>query len=136
MKRITIAGAFIALSACGAYTGTVEPEQEQSEQLTTAPVMAADGAPPEGFYRATSDTGVVLFEELGVDGTYSFTDEAGEVVEEGAFEQKSPESPCFTSNAEGAATKCYTDEIGEDGIWRTTDPDTGEVWVLERIDPG
>lgn len=131
MKYIAIATAFIALAACSNSTG--EPADVQTEEPSTGPVMAADGAPPEGRYRATSETGVVLLEDLRPDGTYIFTDETGEIVEEGRFEQKSPESPCFAPNGEGMAEKCYADAIGEDGIWRTTDPDTGEVWVLERI---
>ncbi|MEP0391649.1 MAG: hypothetical protein ABJ205_04160 [Erythrobacter sp.] len=131
MRHIAIAAAFIALTACS--NGTGEPADVQTEEPSPGPVMAADGAPPEGRYRATSDTGVVLLEDLRPDGTYIFTDEAGEIAEEGRFEQKSPETPCFTPDVEGAKEKCYVDAIGEDSIWRTTDPDTSEVWVLERI---
>ncbi|MEM7703422.1 MAG: hypothetical protein AAF251_15900 [Pseudomonadota bacterium] len=96
--------------------------------------LAADGAPPAGMYRAMGDDGSVLIEDLREDGTYAFSDEEGAVIEEGTYIQKSPNDICFTADAQGAEEICYADAIGDDGVWRTTDPNTGVVSVVERID--
>lgn len=97
--------------------------------------MAADGAPPAGMYRATGEDGSILIEELREDGTYVFSDEAGAVIEEGVYIQKSPTNICFTADTQDAEENCYADAMGDDGVWRTTDPNTGIVSVIERIDP-
>ncbi len=128
--------AALTLSACSAgQGGNGEVAPETAEPSTPVSSMAADGKPPAGFYRAVDETGFVLIEELREDGTYLFADADGNLIEEGTYVQKTPQLPCFTSNADGAIEKCYLDEIGEDGIWRTTDPDTGVVSVIERMDP-
>lgn len=97
-------------------------------------MLAADGKPAPGRYRAVDETGFILIEELREDGTYLFTDANGNSIEEGTYVQKTPQLPCLTPKGEGAAEKCYLDEMGEDGVWRTTDPDTGVVAVIERIE--
>ena len=130
---VGIAG-LTALAACG---GEMEEEvgaASVSDIAEPEASMAADGKPAEGFYRAVDETGFVLIEELREDGAYLFTDADGNTIEEGTYVQKTPQLPCFTPNGEGAVEKCYIDEMGEDGIWRTTDPDTGVVSVIERIE--
>ena len=125
--------ALLALAACAPET-TPDEIVSESAPDSDAPVMAADGGTPEGRYRAVDETGAVLIEELRPDGTYTFTDEEGTVLEEGDYVQKSSAELCFTALTEGAVEKCYAEEIGEDGVWRTTDPETGAVAVIERID--
>ncbi|MEM6584923.1 MAG: hypothetical protein AAF692_04145 [Pseudomonadota bacterium] len=127
-----------ALNEDGVWTSTEVDGGEVSTVVrleTPVSSMAADGKPAEGFYRAVDETGFVLIEELREDGTYLFTDADGNFIEEGTYVQKTPQLPCFTPNAREAVEKCYFDEIGADGIWRTTDPDTGVVSVIERIEP-
>ena len=132
MRNFAIAIACTALVACN--TGAGDSAESEQAAPDAAPVMAADGALPEGRYRAVSESGVVLIEELRADGTYAFSDEAGAVFEEGTYEQRSPERLCFIASTQGAEEICYAEEIGDDGVWRTTDPNTGEVSVVERID--
>ena len=128
--------AALLLGACSAGQGdNAEAVPETPVSSTPVPSAAADGKPAEGFYRAVDGTGFVLIEELREDGTYLFTDADGNSIEEGTYLQKTPQLPCFTPNTDGAVEKCYLDEIGEDGIWRTTDPDSGVVSVIERIEP-
>lgn len=122
------------LAACGAKRGVKVDDPPVSNTAELEASLAADGRPAEGFYRAVDETGLVLIEELRSDGTYVFTDADGELIEEGTYVQKTPQLPCFTPKAERAVEKCYMDEVGEDGVWRTTDPDTGIVSVIERIE--
>ncbi len=127
-----VCAALIGLGACGAAPSDKNAERSASESAAQA--IAVDGAPAVGRYRAVSEvSGLVLIEDLRADGTYTFSDEDGNVLEEGVYEQSTPELPCFTANMPGAVQKCYEDTLGEDGVWRTIDPDTGEVSVIERI---
>ncbi|MEM1050654.1 MAG: hypothetical protein AAGI28_01030 [Pseudomonadota bacterium] len=114
-----------------------EPTASDGQGLADEPPatsLAADGGPTEGRYRATDEDGLVLIEELRRDGSYSFSDKDGVVIEEGRYTQKSQAELCFTASAEGAAEKCYQEEFGQDGVWRSTDPETNAVAVIERID--
>ncbi|MEL1251577.1 hypothetical protein [Aurantiacibacter gilvus] len=123
--------ACMALLACAA-----EPEADSAAEVPAeAPaVTAADGGPSAGLYHAIDENGAVLIEELRPDGTYAFRDEDGTVIEEGTYEQKSSAELCFTAAAEGAPQMCYAEEVGDDGVWRSTDPVTGGVYVIERIE--
>ena len=118
--------AVLSLTACAA-------EESASPAAAEMPARAADGAEPDGLYRAVDETGLVLIEELNADGTYVFKDEANAVLEEGTYIQKSPAELCFTANSEGASEKCYDEAIGDDGVWRSTDRETGVAAVIERI---
>lgn len=123
-----------ALAACGGETAQEVDAEPVSTAVEPEASMAADGKPAEGFYRAVDETGFFLIEELREDGTYLFTDADGNTIEQGTYVQKKPQLPCFTPQGEGAVEKCYLDDMGEDGVWRTTDPDTGVVSVIERIE--
>jgi len=134
MKKLVVLALPVCIAACD---GPATPELTEATQATTLEnkmAMAADGAPPVGLYRAVGEDGSVLIEELREDGTYVFSDENGGVIEEGAYMQKSPTNICFTADTQGAEEICYADAIGDDGVWRTTDPNTGVVSVIERID--
>ncbi|MEM7666887.1 MAG: hypothetical protein AAF250_13600 [Pseudomonadota bacterium] len=118
------------LVGCGSEASTAALPEE-----IPAGSVAADGAPPEGQYRAVDEeTGFVLIEELRADGTYTFADIDGNLLEQGTYLQKTPERLCFTADTELAQENCYEEAVGKDGVWRTTDPDTGAVSVVERID--
>lgn len=132
MKRFVLVSTMLIVSACGQAEVLDNPVEAVVEEAM--PMLAADGKPAPGRYRAVDETGFVLIEELREDGTYLFTDGDGNLVEEGTYVQKTPQLPCFTPNTDRAVEKCYNDELGEDGVWRTTDPDTGVVAVIERVD--
>ena len=136
MRNSVMGLVFLPLIACSQGEPDAGAQPTQTTELVELEHRgtAADGMPSEGQYRAISEeTGSVLIENLRADGTYTFSAEDGTIVEEGEYDQQSPELICFMPNIEDAVTKCYSDAIGEDGIWRTTDPDTGEVFTLERI---
>lgn len=134
IKAIVGFAGLFSLTACGGEASLDVDAAPVSAASEPEASMAADGKAAEGLYRAVDETGFVVIEELREDGTYSFTDSEGNSIEEGTYVQKTPQLPCFTPEAERAVEKCYLDEIGEDGIWRTTDPDTGVVSVIERIE--
>ena len=135
MGFIKSAVGLAALAALGAC-GEGGPVDEAAERIVddAMPMLAADGNPAPGRYRAISeDDGTLIYEELKPDGTYRFSDSAAISLEEGRWEQKSPETLCFTANRETANEVCYREEIGEDGVWRSTHPETGAVSRIERI---
>ena len=134
MKKIALLTLPFCLAACEGQENSAAEETPDVSVTDAGMSMAADGAPPAGMYRAVGDDGSVLIEDLREDGTYTFSDEEGAVIEEGAYIQKSPTIICFTANTQGAVEICYADAIGDDGVWRTTDPNTGVVSVIERID--
>lgn len=74
-----------------------------------------------------------MIEELRSDGTYVFRDGDSAIIEEGRYEQKSQKKLCFTASAEGAPKKCYSESMGEDRLWRSIDPETNAVFVIERV---
>lgn len=125
---VTVAGCSGAPNDAG---GKVEGNEGDSPVL--AETIAADGNPSPGLYRATADDGSILIEELLEDGSYTFRDSEGTLLEAGQWKQKSPEELCFTADAEGADEVCYDEEMGEDGVWRSTDPKSGIVAIIERL---
>lgn len=124
--------ALLMLAGCGAEPAA-DGEQEAPAQVDEAS-LAADGGPSAGRYRATDEAGAILIEELRPDGTYAFSTEDGEIIEEGTYEQKSQDELCFTASAPGAPEMCYAETLGEDGIWRSVEPETDAVFVIERLE--
>ena len=123
--------ACLLLAGCGA-----EPQTDSKRDSPTQPPatsMAADGGPSAGLYRATDKAGEILIEELRSDRTYEFRGEDGAIIEEGSYEQKSQTELCFTASAEGASEKCYSESLGEDRVWRSIDPETNAVYVIQRV---
>lgn len=134
MKKLVILALPFCMAACDGPATLELTETTQAAALEDKMAMAADGAPPAGMYRAVGEDGSVLIEELREDGTYAFSDENGAVIEKGAYIQKSSTNICFTADTQDAKQICYADAMGDDGVWRTTDPNTGLVSVIERID--
>jgi len=129
MKRFSVIVA-VVVALCGCGDGANEPAADAPKSAT----LAADGKPSAGHYRATDAEGDVLFEQLRPDGTYRFADRSGVTLEEGRWEQKSPALLCFTADRETADEICYREEIGPDGVWRSTDPNTGAIAEIERVE--
>ncbi len=99
--------------------------------LPETQALAADGQPAIGNYKVTTSEGEVIMEEVRADGTYVGTAN-GEVVETGRWEQKSPEQYCYTNDEEGAVKQCNTEEVDENGVWTSRDPE-GNVSTVERV---
>ncbi|MEP3420433.1 MAG: hypothetical protein ABJN35_01750 [Erythrobacter sp.] len=138
MKIALLAAAIVCLAACGNETKTDTSSDastpESSATATGTATVAADGAPSVGSYRAVDQNGFVLIEELLEDGTYVFSDETGSTIEQGNWTQKSPSELCFLANSEGADEICYLEEISDDGIWLSTNSQTGETATIERLE--
>lgn len=100
----------------------------------TAPPIAADGKPSPGLYRVTDAAGTVLIENLHPDGSYTFMDEAGTILETGQWTQKSPTNLCFTANADNAPEICYNEAVRADGIWYSTKSGTTDTATIERLE--
>lgn len=142
MKKIMLVAALAALSACSeAETDTAtEPATPATEEVAAAPAqnLAADGQPAPGTYRITTADGTVFTEEVNPDGTYVQKDAAGNVVETGRWEQKSPEQYCYVTDeqyrkeGDTGEQKCNTEGVGTDGRWTSTGPD-GETATVERV---
>ena len=128
MKKIMLVAAIAMIAACS------EPEAPAEDTATVdtaepAAVMAADGQPPAGQYKVTTSDGKVYMEDLKEDGTYTSTDEDGN-VQTGTWEQKSPDVYCYT---EGEAEQiCNTETVGDDGVWTSTNPE-GKTAIVERV---
>ena len=133
MKRvISAAFAICVLGGC-AEDG---PLDEAAEQVVedAMPMLSADGNPPPGRYKAISeDDGTLIYEELRPDGTYVLSNAGGVPLEEGRWTQRSPEALCLRADRETADEICYVEQVGEDGVWRSTHPQTGAVSRIERI---
>ena len=130
MKRILILAAVAAVAACAE---PAEPETEAVEEVAEAVAIAADGQPTAGTYLVTDAEGVAQTEVLAEDGTFTTTNAEGEVTDTGTWEQKDPNTYCYTSNAEGSEQICNTEEVGDDGVWRSTNP-SGETAIVERVE--
>ena len=129
MKRFSgIMGVLLALCGCG------EGAADRAADAPSSATLAADGKPSAGHYRATDAEGEILFEQLRPDGTYRFANRSGVTLEEGRWEQRSPALLCFTADRETADEICYREEIGPDGVWRSTDPNTGAIVQIERVE--
>lgn len=137
-KLIFVASAAILASCSPAAEEEVDVVADDVVAEAPAPSMAADGQPPAGKYRVTSSEGEVFEEELLPDGTYVST-QNGEVVETGTWDQKTPNEYCYTVDAEyveegeTGGERCNTEQVGDDGVWTSTNPD-GETAVVERAD--
>ena len=114
MKRIMLLASVAAIAACSPAEEPVVEEVDTVAEPQTAAVaqaMAADGQPAAGRYKITQEDGTILYEDLQEDGTYTTTNEAGEVVETGVYEQKSPSEYCYTVNEEGASQVCSVEGV-------------------------
>ena len=131
MKKIVLVAALAAISACS------EPAPEATEEapVEAAPAVAeniaADGLPTVGIYNVTSADGTTFSVDVKEDGTYAVTGADGAVTETGKWVQKSPELYCETPDTEGAVEKCYNERM-ENGVYLSTDPETGETSTITR----
>ncbi|MBD2842481.1 hypothetical protein [Erythrobacter rubeus] len=134
MRNIALLAALAAVAACSpAETEETVAADAAAVDKTeaVAETTAADGGPSHGTFRITQADGDVIIEELAEDGTFTATDQDGEVTT-GTYEQRSPNEFCSKDDDE-AEMKCYAEEVNAEGVWTSTDPDDGETSTVERV---
>lgn len=136
MRGTVLIAALAALAACNERAADRAAEAPDAAAAATptaaAEIMAADGKSPVGRYRVTTAEGEEFMEELKADGTYVQTKD-GAVTETGRWEQKSPSTYCYTTDEEGATQQCNTEQVDENGVWTTVNPD-GETATVVRVE--
>ena len=132
MKKILAFAALAALSACSKPAPAPETEAAAASEAPAAAAtnIAADGKSSVGTFKITDKDGKVYTEEDKADGTY-VTSQDGKVVETGKWEQKDPNTFCFTKDEKDAKQVCATEKV-ENGVWTTTNA-KGEVSTVERV---
>lgn len=134
MKKIILVAALATVTACNQAEAPAEPEAtEAAATEESAPVvvsLAADGLPSVGVYNVTRADGTMSTFEAKEDGTYVATGADG-TVETGTWRQESQAVWCETADTEGATETCF-DERMEDGVYMSTNRETGETSTITR----
>ena len=130
MKKIILVAALATVTACNQAEAPAEPEA--TEEAAPAEVsLAADGLPSVGVYNVALANGDKVTFEAKEDGTYTTTDADGNVTETGKWRQESQAVWCETPDTEGAIEHCF-DERMEDGVYLSTNRETGETATITR----
>jgi len=130
MRKIILVAALATITACNQAEAPVEPEATE-EAATEEVSVAADGLPSVGVYNVTMADGTTSSFEAKEDGTYTATDAEGNVTETGTWRQESQTVWCETPDTEGATENCF-DERMEDGVYISTNRETGETATITR----
>ncbi len=133
MKTILAFAALAALSACSKPDPAPAPEATTASEAPVAAAtnIAADGKSSVGTFKITSHDGKIYSEVDKADGTYATTQD-GKPVETGKWEQKDPNTFCFTKDEKDAKQVCNAEKV-ENGVWTTTNA-KGEVSKVERVE--
>jgi len=131
MKKIIIVAALATVTACNQAEAPVEPEATEEAAVVEEVSVAADGLPSVGIYYVTQADGTKTTFEAKEDGTYTTTDADGNVTGTGKWRQESQNVWCETADTEGATEKCF-DERMENGVYLSTDRETGETATITR----
>lgn len=130
MKKIILIAALATVTACNQAETVAEPAE--TEEVAANDVgVAADGLPSVGVYYVTHADGSKSTFEAKADGTYTSTSADGNVSETGKWRQESQAVWCETPDTEGATEVCY-DERMEDGVYLSTNRETGETATITR----
>ena len=139
MKKLLLFASALAVTACSqaneADTQEVADEAPAEETAT----LAADGAATPGLYRITTSEGEIYMEDVKADGTYTTSNEAGELVETGQWRQPSPDQYCtivdeaYRDEDDDGSEKCNSETIDAAGVWTSVNED-GETAIVERAD--
>jgi len=134
MKKIMLVAALTLVAACSQEPAAPDTDATPEAVATEVATLAADGKPSTGKFEVTMADGTKVTVDVKPDGTYSAVGADGATVDTGKWEQKSPELYCETSDEEGATQKCYSEKVDENGVYTSTDPDTGDVATVVRLD--
>lgn len=135
MKKIMFVAALATLAACSQQDAA--PAADATEQAAATPAasvsqsVAADGKASTGTFQVTTADGKLVTEEVKADGTYVETQD-GKVVETGRWEQKAPETYCYTKDEDGAKQVCSTEKVDEKGVWTSVNPE-GKTATVVRV---
>lgn len=129
MRKIIAVAALATVVACSEPAPA--PEPEATEEAAAEVSLAADGLPSVGVYNVALADGSTVTFEAKEDGTYATTDADGNVIETGTWRQESQAVWCETPDVEGATERCY-DERMEDGVYLSTNRETGETATITR----
>ncbi|WP_338240700.1 hypothetical protein [Aurantiacibacter hainanensis] len=132
MKKLAIV---IALGVAACAEPATEEEVVEEEVAVEEPAaeiqLAADGQPAPGIYEVTLENGDVFTETVNPDGTYTWTSTTGESGS-GTWRTDGPNVWCTTE--EGEEESCNDEIVGDDGVWTSTDRESGEVATIARVD--
>jgi len=137
MRILLVCATAAALVACSQEPAPA-PESTEAAAVPAEPAapatgsMAADGKSPVGMFKITTSKGEVLMDEVRADGTYSTTKD-GKVVETGKWEQKAPDTYCYTSDEAGSKQECNTEGVDAAGVWTSVNA-KGEKATVERVE--
>lgn len=125
MHKLVAIASIVLLAACSEPEA---PAPEPTEEAAAAPT-AIDGGPVAATYNVEGPDGAASVWILAEDGTFTLTSEGVDPVM-GTY---TLEGDLFCADPEGedTAAVCYTQAIGEDGTWTSTDPD-GAVSKVTR----
>ena len=139
--------AVLALSACdGAMSssrkGEIDlngfeiPRSGQRAPITAEDgvrTTAADGGPPHGQFKITTQYGDVFYEDVREDGTFVSHASDGRVVETGTWSLGSGGRFCSKGGGPESTEVCFIEGLDANGVWTSYDPDLGETSTIERI---
>ena len=134
MQRLTGMAAILGIAALSSCMDNAPLDEAAVAAIDDAtPMLAVDGKPAPGRYRAISEEdGTLIYVELKPNGSYRLSTSAAVPLEEGRWEQNTQQLLCFTADRKTAEEVCYREKIGPDGVWRSTHPETDAVSRIER----
>ena len=115
-KTLALAG-ILVLAACSEAEA---PAPEPTEEAAAAPT-AIDGGPIAATYNVEGPDGAASVWTLAEDGTFTLTAEGVDPVT-GTYTSEGDQF-CADPEGEDAGQICYTQAIGADGAWTSTDPE-------------
>ena len=137
MRKLVLVAALATLAACSKQDAAPVAEATEAAATEAAAAMpavatvAADGKPSTGTFKVTDADGKVFMEVVKADGTTTSTQD-GKVVEIGKWEQKAPETYCYTKDEKDAKQECSTEKVDEKGVWTSVNP-KGKVVTVVRV---
>ena len=128
MRKLVVIASIAVLAACSEPEA---PAPEPTEEAAAAPT-AVDGGPVAGTYNVEGPDGTASVWTLAEDGTFTLTAEGVDPVT-GTYTSEGDQF-CADPEGEDRPAVCYTQTIGEDGSWTSTDPDGGVSKVVRAAE--
>ncbi len=111
------------------------PGLDEGQGVEAIRTNAADGGPPHGTFKITTQYDDVFFEEVRADGTFVSKAEDGRVVETGTWRLGPGNQFCSMGGGSGATEVCFVENVDENGVWTSYDPELDEASTIERMAP-